>query len=44
MQIDLGAELRFIQEVTQEHRLNLLIYNVEQEAIAQWIKLSSTAK
>jgi len=35
--------LRFIQEVTQEHRLNLLIYNVEHEAIVQWIKSSSTA-
>ena len=35
--------LRFIHEVTQEHRLNLLIYNVKQEAIAQWIKLSNTA-
>ena len=44
--------LRFIQEVTQEHRLNLLIYNVEHEAMpygkplrvyVQWIKSSSTA-
>ncbi|KYC40293.1 fatty-acid oxidation protein subunit alpha [Scytonema hofmannii PCC 7110] len=36
--------LRFIQEVTQEHRLNLLIYDVEKEGIVQWIKLNSTAK
>ncbi|MDF5732824.1 MAG: element excision factor XisH family protein [Rhizonema sp. PD38] len=34
--------LRFIQEVTQEHRLNLVIYDVEQEAIVQWIKSTST--
>ncbi|MDF5720345.1 MAG: element excision factor XisH family protein [Rhizonema sp. PD37] len=35
--------LRFIQEVNKEHRLNLLIYDVEQEAIIQWIKSTSTA-
>ena len=34
--------LRFILEVTQEHRLNLLVYDIEQEAVVQWIKLSST--
>ncbi|NJL11169.1 MAG: fatty-acid oxidation protein subunit alpha [Calothrix sp. SM1_7_51] len=35
---------RFIQEVIQEHKLNLLIYHVEQEVIVKWIKLSSTVK
>ncbi len=33
--------LRFIQEVTQ-HRLDIMIYNVGQEAIVQWIKSNNT--